>query len=74
MIYVVSGFVTALIISIQTWSTISNKSPLVDRIEQAHMKDYLEEAFSVVASVGAGDTAPSSSAKGQGEQIPSKSL
>ncbi|MFX1284509.1 MAG: tetratricopeptide repeat protein [Promethearchaeota archaeon] len=58
---------------VDKWISITkNKSPLVDRIEQARIKTYLEEAISLVASVGGKDTTPSSSTKGQGEQIPSK--
>ncbi|MHA2244360.1 MAG: tetratricopeptide repeat protein [Candidatus Hodarchaeales archaeon] len=60
---------------VEKWVSITeNNSPLVDRIEQARIKTYLEEAISIVASVGVGDTTPSSSTKGQGDQIPSKSL
>jgi hypothetical protein len=55
---------------IDKWMAITeNKSPLVDRIEQARIKTYLEEAISLVASVGGRDTTPSSYTKGQGEQI-----
>ncbi|MFX0086591.1 MAG: tetratricopeptide repeat protein [Candidatus Hodarchaeota archaeon] len=58
---------------IDKWISITeNKSPLVDRIEQARIKTYLEEAISLVASVGVRATTPSSSTKGQGEQIPPK--
>ncbi|MFX0013182.1 MAG: hypothetical protein ACFFB2_02885 [Promethearchaeota archaeon] len=53
-------------------SMMENKSPLVDRIDQARIKTYLEEAISLVTSVGVRDTTPSSSTKGQGEKIPSK--
>jgi len=53
---------------VDKWISITkNKSPLVDRIEQARIKTYLEEAISLVASVGGKDTTPSSSTRGQGE-------
>ncbi|MHA1979214.1 MAG: tetratricopeptide repeat protein [Candidatus Hodarchaeales archaeon] len=56
---------------VEKWVSITeNKSPLVDRIEQTRIKTYLEEAISLVASVGVRDTTPSSHTKGQGEEIP----
>ncbi|MHA2232776.1 MAG: tetratricopeptide repeat protein [Candidatus Hodarchaeales archaeon] len=58
----------ALKAEVEKWVSITeSNSPLVDRIEQARMKDYLEGAFSVVASVAAGDSTPSSAIKEQGK-------
>lgn len=58
----------ALKAEVEKWVSITeNNSPLVERIEQARMKDYLEEAFSAVASVEAGATSPSSAIKGQAD-------